>query len=83
VHVVAALSSLNARFGRSTMPVATDLEPTTIFRVDSGERRATVNAMPSGPDNKIRSIRTTPRQSRADAEGNRWQWDSNDETSVR
>ena len=40
--------------------------------------------MPSGPDNKIRSIKDNPAgKVVADAEGNRWQWDSNDETSVQ
>jgi hypothetical protein len=40
--------------------------------------------MPSGPDNKIRSIKDNPAgKVVADAEGNRWQWDSNDETSIQ
>jgi hypothetical protein len=40
--------------------------------------------MPSGPDNKIRSIKENPAgKVVADAEGNRWQWDSNDETAVQ
>ena len=40
--------------------------------------------MPSGPDNKIRSIKDNPAgKVVADAEGNRWQWDSNDETAIQ
>lgn len=40
--------------------------------------------MSSGPDNKIRSIKDNPAgKVVADAEGNRWQWDSNDETSIQ
>ena len=40
--------------------------------------------MTSGPDNKIRSIKDNPAgKVVADAEGNRWQWDSNDETSIQ
>lgn len=40
--------------------------------------------MPPGPDNKIRSIKDNPAgKVVADAEGNRWQWDSNDETAVQ
>ncbi len=40
--------------------------------------------MPSGPHNKIRSIKENPAgKVVADAEGNRWQWDSNDETSAQ
>ena len=40
--------------------------------------------MPSGPDSKIRSIKDNPAgKVVADAEGNRWQWDSNDETSIQ
>jgi hypothetical protein len=40
--------------------------------------------MPSGPDNKIRSIKDNPAgKVVADAEGNRWQWDSNDDTAVQ
>jgi hypothetical protein len=40
--------------------------------------------MPSGPDNKIRSLKDNPAgKVVADAEGNRWQWDSNDETSIQ
>ncbi len=40
--------------------------------------------MSSGSDNKIRSIKDNPAgKVVSDAEGNRWQWDSNDETSVQ
>ncbi len=40
--------------------------------------------MPSGSDPKIRSIKDSPvGKVVADAEGNRWQWDSNDETAVQ
>ena len=40
--------------------------------------------MPSDPDHKIRSIKDNPAgKVVADGEGNRWQWDSNDETSVQ
>jgi len=40
--------------------------------------------MTSGPDNKIRSLKDNPAgKVVADAEGNRWQWDSNDETSIQ
>src|SRR3982751_5201755 len=40
--------------------------------------------MPSDPDNKIRSIKDNPAgKVVADGEGNRWQWDSNDETSIQ
>ena len=40
--------------------------------------------MPTGRDNKIRSIKDNPAgKVVADGEGNRWQWDSNDETSVQ
>jgi len=40
--------------------------------------------MPSGPDNKIRSLKDNPAgKVVADAEGNRWQWDTNDETSIQ
>jgi hypothetical protein len=40
--------------------------------------------MPSGSDSKIRSIKDNPAgKVVADAEGNRWQWDSNDETSIQ
>jgi len=40
--------------------------------------------MPSGPDNKIRSIKDNPAgKVVADAEGNRWQWDSNDDTAIQ
>ena len=40
--------------------------------------------MPSGPDDKIRSLKDNPAgKVVADGEGNRWQWDSNDETSIQ
>ncbi len=40
--------------------------------------------MPSGPDNKFRSIKDNPAgKVVADSEGNRWQWDSNDETAIQ
>ena len=40
--------------------------------------------MPSGSDPKIRSIKDNPAgKVVADSEGNRWQWDSNDETSIQ
>jgi hypothetical protein len=40
--------------------------------------------MASGPDNKIRSVKDNPAgKVVADADGNRWQWDSNDETSIQ
>ena len=38
--------------------------------------------MPQGPDNKIRSIKDNPAgKVVADAEGNRWEWGSEDATS--
>src|SRR5262249_53418676 len=40
--------------------------------------------MPPGSDTKIRSIKDNPAgKVVADSEGNRWQWDSNDETSIQ
>ena len=40
--------------------------------------------MSSGSDNKIRSLKDNPAgQVVADAEGNRWQWDSDDETAIQ
>ena len=40
--------------------------------------------MPSGSDNKIRSLKDNPAgKVVADSEGNRWQWDSNDETAIQ
>ncbi len=40
--------------------------------------------MPSGSDNKIRSLKeNSAGKVVADAEGNRWQWDSNDATSAQ
>ena len=43
-----------------------------------------VNAVASGSDNKIRSIKDNPAgKVVVDAEGNRWQWDSNDDTSAQ
>jgi hypothetical protein len=40
--------------------------------------------MPSGSDNKFRSIKDNPAgKVVADAEGNRWQWDTNDETALQ
>src|SRR5678815_3018558 len=40
--------------------------------------------MPSGPHNKIRSLKDNPAgKVVADADGNRWEWDSNDETSIQ
>ncbi|MEO8464727.1 MAG: hypothetical protein ABI640_05250 [Gammaproteobacteria bacterium] len=40
--------------------------------------------MPSGSDNKIRSVKDNPAgKVVADAGGNRWQWDSNDETAIQ
>ena len=40
--------------------------------------------MPSGSDNKIRSIKDNPAgKVVADSEGNRWQWESDDETALQ
>ena len=40
--------------------------------------------MSSGSDNKIRSLKDNPAgKVVADAEGNRWQWDSNDATAIQ
>ena len=40
--------------------------------------------MPSRPDSKIRSLKDNPAgRVVADAEGNRWQWDTNEETSIQ
>jgi hypothetical protein len=40
--------------------------------------------MPSGSDNKFRSIKENPAgKVVADHEGNRWQWDSNDDTAIQ
>ena|SRR6185369_4820798 len=40
--------------------------------------------MPAGSDDKFRSIKDNPAgKVVADHEGNRWQWDSNDETAIQ